>query len=67
MYKKIEIYYICDICSNIILFTCTVLQVWNLVSDIKGRTQTEVIWAQGADGNISTEGGLKFRSPEKIA
>jgi hypothetical protein len=29
--------------------------MWNLASDIKGRTQTEGIWEQGAEQNVWTE------------
>jgi hypothetical protein len=31
--------------------------VWNLVSDIKGETQTEGVWEQGAEEDIWTEEG----------
>jgi hypothetical protein len=34
------------------LINCT---VWNLVSDIKGGTQTEGVWEQGVEENIWTE------------
>jgi hypothetical protein len=30
-------------------FACSFVWVWNLVFDIKGRTQTEGIWEQGIE------------------
>jgi hypothetical protein len=36
-------------------FVCNFVLVWNLVSDIKGRIQTEHIWEKSAEGNIWTE------------
>jgi hypothetical protein len=33
-------------------FTCSVLWVWNLVSHIKGNTQTEGVREHGAEENI---------------
>jgi hypothetical protein len=36
-------------------FACGSVWVWNLVSDIKGRTQTEGVWEHSAEENIWTE------------
>jgi hypothetical protein len=36
-------------------FACVSVWVQNLVSDIKGGTETEGVWEQGADENIWTE------------
>jgi hypothetical protein len=36
-------------------FACGSIWVWNLVSDIKGATQTEGVREQGAEENIWTE------------
>jgi hypothetical protein len=36
-------------------FACGCIWVWNLVSDIKGGTQTEGVWEQGTEENIWTE------------
>jgi hypothetical protein len=38
-------------------FACGSVWVWNLVSDIKGGTQTEGVWEQGAEEDIWTEEG----------
>jgi hypothetical protein len=38
-------------------FACGSVWVWNLVSDIKGGTQTEVVWEQGAEEDIWTNEG----------
>jgi hypothetical protein len=40
-------------------FAYSFVRAWNLVSDIKGRTETEGIWEKGAQDNIWTEEGLK--------
>jgi hypothetical protein len=37
----------------VILLYCSVW-VWNLVAHIKGETQTEGVWKQGAEENICT-------------
>jgi hypothetical protein len=39
--------------------------VWNLVSNIKGGTQTEGVWEQGVEDNIWTEGTFSDRRLEK--
>jgi hypothetical protein len=52
-------------CPNLILnfinfveyFVIYISRVWNLVSDIKGGTQTEGVWEKGAEENIWTEEG----------
>jgi hypothetical protein len=41
--------------------------MWNLISDIKGGTWTEVVWEQGAEEDIWTEEGLSGGRVEKIA
>jgi hypothetical protein len=41
--------------------------VWNLVWDIKGGTETEDIWEQGAEENIRTEEGWSYGKVEKTA
>jgi hypothetical protein len=41
--------------------------VWNLVSDIKGGTQTEGVWEQGAEENIWTKEGRREMTLERIA
>jgi hypothetical protein len=41
--------------------------VWNLVSDIKGGTQTEGVWEQGAEETIWSEEGWSDRRLEKTA
>jgi hypothetical protein len=38
-----------------------------LVSDIKGGTQTGVVWKQGAEENVSTKEELSDGSVEKTA
>jgi hypothetical protein len=38
-------------------FACSCVQVWNLISDIKGKTWIENIRKQGAVQNICTEEG----------
>jgi hypothetical protein len=43
------------------------MRVWNLVSDIKGGTQTEGVWEQGAEEDIWTEEGWSDWRMEKIA
>jgi hypothetical protein len=48
-------------------FACGAVWVWNLVSEIKGGTQTEGVWEQGAEGNIWTEEGLSDRRLEETA
>jgi hypothetical protein len=40
---------------------------WNFVSEIKGRAQTEGVWEQGAEENISTEERGSDRGLEKPA
>jgi hypothetical protein len=49
------------------LFACRSVWVWNLVSDIKGGTQTESVWAQGAEEDIWTDEGRGEGRMEKIA
>jgi hypothetical protein len=44
-----------------------ILLGWNLVSDIKKRTQTEGVWEQGAEENIGTQGELNNRRMDNIA
>jgi hypothetical protein len=41
--------------------------VWNLVSNIKGGTDSEGSWEQGAVEDILTEEGWSDRSLDKIA
>jgi hypothetical protein len=41
--------------------------VWNLVSDIKGRTYTEGVWEQGVEENIWTKEGWSDRRLEQPA
>jgi hypothetical protein len=41
--------------------------VWNLVSDIKGGTQTEGVWGQGAEEDIQTDEGWGDGRVEKTA
>jgi hypothetical protein len=36
-------------------FACGSAWVWNVVSNIKGGTQTEGVWGQDAEENIWTE------------
>jgi hypothetical protein len=48
-------------------FACSFVWVWNLVSDIKGRIQTEDIWKQGSDENMWTEEEWNGRRLENIA
>jgi hypothetical protein len=36
-------------------FACIFVWVWNLLPNIKGKKQTEVVWEQGAEENIWTE------------
>jgi hypothetical protein len=48
-------------------FACRSVWVWNLVSDIKGWTQTEGIWEQGDEEDIWTEEGWGDGRMEKIA
>jgi hypothetical protein len=43
------------------------LWVWNSVSDIKGGTQTEGVWEQGAEENIWTEEGWSDRRLKRTA
>jgi hypothetical protein len=40
-----------------IIFACGFVWLWNLVSDIKGGTQTGRVWEQGAEEDILTEEG----------
>jgi hypothetical protein len=40
--------------------------VWNLISYLEGRTFTEIVLKQGAEGDILALGGIN-RWPEKIA
>jgi hypothetical protein len=40
--------------------------VWNFVSDIKGGTQTEGVWEQGAEKDIWTEEGWSDGRVEKL-
>jgi hypothetical protein len=47
--------------------TCRSVMVWNLVSDIKGETQTEGVWERGAEEVISTEEGWGDGRLEKTA
>jgi hypothetical protein len=48
-------------------FVCGSVWVWYLVSDIKGGTQTEGVWEQGAEEDIWTENRLDDRRMEKTA
>jgi hypothetical protein len=48
-------------------FACGFVGVWNWVSDIKGRTQTEGIWEQDAEENIWSEEGWRNRRLETTA
>jgi hypothetical protein len=41
--------------------------MWNLVSDIKGGTQTEGVWEQGAEEDILTEKRWDDRGMKKTA
>jgi hypothetical protein len=50
--------------NNIFVKHCMV-QVWNLVCHIKGRTYIEGVWAQGAEENVwILEGGSGGRLEE---
>jgi hypothetical protein len=46
-------------------FACGSVWVWNLVSDIKGGTQIEGAWEQGAEKDIWTQEGWGERRVEK--
>jgi hypothetical protein len=48
-------------------FACGSVWVRNLVSDIKGGTQTEGVWEQGAEEDIWTEEGWDDGRMEKTA
>jgi hypothetical protein len=48
-------------------FDCGSVWVWNLVSEIKGGTQTEGVWQQGAEEDIWTKEGWGGRREEKTA
>jgi hypothetical protein len=45
-------------------FACGYVWMWNLVSDMKGRIQTESVWGQGAGENNLREENLKVRRLE---
>jgi hypothetical protein len=42
-------------------FSCGSVSVWNLVSDIKGKTQTEGVWEQDAEEDILDRRGMKWQ------
>jgi hypothetical protein len=46
---------------------CGSIWVWNIVSDIKGGTFTEIFWEQGAEENIWTQEGWSDGRVEKTA
>jgi hypothetical protein len=54
-------------CAILNITLPTVVYWCDLVSDIKGRTQTEGVWLQGAEGNIWTEEGWNNRRSENTA
>jgi hypothetical protein len=45
----------------------TILYLWTVVSDIKGGTQTEYVWEQGAEEDIWTYEGWGDGKMEKTA
>jgi hypothetical protein len=46
---------------NPLLFDCGSVSVWNLVSDIKGGTQTEGVWEQGVEEKYFDRREMKWR------
>jgi hypothetical protein len=49
-----------------IIFACGSVWLWNLVFDIKGGTQTDGVWEQGAEKDIWTEEGWDEESGGKL-